>query len=549
MIKSPRPGVARPARSAKTTRNRAVPEGPGGAAALPQPTTAALEHISEGFVILDREWRFAYVNQAAERIIQKSRAELLGTSSWDSFPEAGDRLFGREGRRAVAENVPVQFEEFYPEPLNSWYEVRAYPSPEGLSIFFRDVTARRRIEEALRQSEERYRSLFNTMGQGFALFDVICDESGAPRESRFVDVNPAFESMSGLARDDVIGRRGRDVFPAEYAQWSDVYGRVVQSGEPTAFRHSRSGDDRQYEVFAYRPTPGQFAVLFHDVTEHKKLEEELRVNLTKYSVLFDSIPLGISVTDSEGNVREINSTASRVLGTRPEAVVGQRIGRPEWRVIRPDGSLMPPEEFASVRALKEHDVVEGVEVGVSRPGEDVIWVSVSAAPIPLDGYGVVITYGDITRRRQAEEKLEAAHREAVAANARFEAIMEALPVGLAIVDVHGGTLRSNAAFERVWGPGRPLTKNVADYNEVQGALGRDGPRGAARGMGLVARRPARRDGGRAVAGDRSLRRRPDVRLELRRADPERCGRDRGLRGGDPGHHPHGRDRARPCAER
>ena len=467
MSKSPQSGAARPARRPTPKRARSAPSSPGGTAARLHLTNTALDSISEGFFILDRDWRFVFVNPAAERFILMSRAELLGRSLWESFPDASDRLFGREYRRAVAEQVPVEFEEFYPEPLNAWYEVRAYPSPEGLSVFFRDITARRRIEEALRRSEARYRSLFNAMDQGFALFDVVNDESGAPREARFVDVNPAFESMIGLTRDDVVGRRGRDVFPDEYAKWANVYGRVVQSGEPTAFQHARSGSERLYEVFAFRPAPGQFAVLFHDVTEQKRLEEDLRVNLTKYRVLFESFPFGISVTDSAGNVQEVNPAAKRLLGVLGEQVVGQRIGFPKWPIIRPDGTLMPPEEFASVRASQEQTIVEGVESGIVRPGEDVLWLSTSAAPIPLDGYGVVITYGDITRRRQAEEKLEAAHREAVAATARLEATMEALPVGLAIVDGDGGILRSNAAFERVWGPGRPLTTSVGDYQQYK----------------------------------------------------------------------------------
>jgi PAS domain S-box-containing protein len=318
-----------------------APAGPPDAGALLQLTHAALDSVSEGFVILDRDWRFAYINRAAERFIQKSRAELLGRSQWESFPEAGDRLFGREYRRAVAENVPVQFEEFYPEPLNAWFEVRAYPSPAGLSIFFRDITERRKTEEAL------------------------------------------------------------------------------------------------------------------------------RVNLTKYAVLFDSFPLGISVTDSAGLVREVNSTASRLLGAKPEAVLRQKVGTPQWRIIRPDGSLMPPEEFASVRAMTEQGVVEDVETGIARPGEDVIWVSVSAAPIPLEGYGVVITYGDISRRKRAEDDLKAAHREALAARARLEAAMEAVPVGLAILDADGGILRANAAYNAIWGPTRPSARSVADYVEYK----------------------------------------------------------------------------------
>jgi len=463
----PRPAAAPRAQPAGAEAGRGAPAASEGAASIQHLTAAALESISEGFVILDREWRFAYVNQAAERFIRKSRAELLGTSQWHSFPEADDRLFGREYRRAVAENVPVQFEEFYPEPLNAWFEVRAYPSAEGLSIFFRDITERRKAEEALRQSEERYRTLFNSMAQGVALLEFTNDESGAPRESRFVDVNSAFERITGLTRDGVVGKLASGMFPADHAMWGEVYVRVVQTGESVTLEHYSPGTGRHYEVFAYRPAQRQIAVLFHDVTEHMELEEALRVNLTKYKVLFESFPLGISVTDSEGNVREVNRIASRVLGTEPESVVGQRIGKPEWRIIRPDGSLMPPEEFASVRAMREHRAVEGVEAGVARPGQDVLWVSVSAAPIPLDGYGVVITYGDISAHKRADEALAAARREAEDARASLEAVMDALPTGVAIVDADGGLTQANAAYDRIWGPSHPTTRSVADYHQYK----------------------------------------------------------------------------------
>ena len=124
---------------------------PGDPWRLQQPTALALDSISEGFVILDRRWRFTFANSAAEQFALRSRTELLGNSLWELFPEASRRRFGLEYRRAMTENVPVHFEEFYPEPLNKWYEVRAYPSAEGLSIFFRDVTERRRIEDALRE--------------------------------------------------------------------------------------------------------------------------------------------------------------------------------------------------------------------------------------------------------------------------------------------------------------------------------------------------------------------------------------------------------------
>jgi len=123
-----------------------------------------LESITDAFFTLDTEWRFTYANSQAERLLQRPRADLLGRNVWEQFPPEG-AAYGREYRRAVDEQVAVSFENFYP-PFDSWFEIRAYPSAEGLSVYFRDITERktveeerRRSEEALRQSEERYRLL------------------------------------------------------------------------------------------------------------------------------------------------------------------------------------------------------------------------------------------------------------------------------------------------------------------------------------------------------------------------------------------------------
>jgi len=113
--------------------------------------TAILESISDGFNAFDHEWRYVYVNPAAARMVHKSREELLGKNLWEVWPHAADLPFGAAYRRAVAENVPVQVEGFYPEPLNAWFEVLCYPSPEGLSLFFTDVTKRKQAEEEVRR--------------------------------------------------------------------------------------------------------------------------------------------------------------------------------------------------------------------------------------------------------------------------------------------------------------------------------------------------------------------------------------------------------------
>ncbi|QZN86965.1 SpoIIE family protein phosphatase [Cellulomonas sp. C5510] len=106
-----------------------------------------LETMSTAFFLLDDAWRFTYVNAEAERLLGRSRAELLGEVVWDVFPSALGSLFEQHYRGAVAAGEPRSFEAYYPPPLDAWYDVRAFPGPDGLSVYFHDVTGRRRAEE------------------------------------------------------------------------------------------------------------------------------------------------------------------------------------------------------------------------------------------------------------------------------------------------------------------------------------------------------------------------------------------------------------------
>jgi PAS domain S-box-containing protein len=113
-----------------------------------------LEVMKSAFFSLDREWRFTYVNAEAERVLARTREELLGGSIWDLFPAAVGSDFEVYYRAAAETGEEQVFEAYYPAPLESWYEVRAWPGPDGLSVYFLDVTERRRAEERARRSAD-----------------------------------------------------------------------------------------------------------------------------------------------------------------------------------------------------------------------------------------------------------------------------------------------------------------------------------------------------------------------------------------------------------
>jgi PAS domain S-box-containing protein len=133
-----------------------------------------LESMTDAFVSLDRDWRIIYQNAAGERINGKSRSEILGKTHWEVWSASVGTNVERQYRKAVAEQIPVHFEHHYFEPprYDSWLEIHAYPSPQGLGVFYRDITAakqieaeRQRSENALMQSEEKFRQLANAMPQ------------------------------------------------------------------------------------------------------------------------------------------------------------------------------------------------------------------------------------------------------------------------------------------------------------------------------------------------------------------------------------------------
>ena len=112
-----------------------------------------LESITDGFFALDRDWRFSYLNRKAEQLLGRTRADLIGRVIWEEFPDQVGSVFFNEYRKAIAGKVPVEFSAIFP-PAGIWAEFHAYPSENGLSVYFQDITERKHLEERLQQSQK-----------------------------------------------------------------------------------------------------------------------------------------------------------------------------------------------------------------------------------------------------------------------------------------------------------------------------------------------------------------------------------------------------------
>lgn len=284
-----------------------------------------LESITDGFYTLDREYRFTYVNQRAREIWRGSHPNLLGKRVWDEFPDTEALIFGQAIRRALREQVTVHFEGYYP-PWDVWLEARVYPTAEGVAVYFRDITARKQAEEAVRASEARYRSLFAAIDEGFCIIEKVDGEGGNPVEFRYVEANPAFAAQTG--QGDVVGKTIGQVFPNEPQAWRETYDAVLRTGEPRRFARTLVSQGRELELYAFRIADGgqpRVAVLFQDVTARKQAEAALRQSEQELTDFFENAAVALHWVGPDGTILRANKAELDLLGYTQDEYVGHNI--------------------------------------------------------------------------------------------------------------------------------------------------------------------------------------------------------------------------------
>jgi PAS domain S-box-containing protein len=239
---------------------------------------ATIDSITDGLLVLDSEWRVTYVSETAARMIGMTREQMIGHEVWSLFPHAVGTRFQEQYERAVETGRPVHFEEFYPEPLNIWLECHGYPSAEGLSVYFRDITDRKHGEDQLRASEQRLRLALSAGVTGAWEWDLVAGSAS---------ISDSYRELFGLPADAPFG----------YDEWlaavhPDDRERCRAYGE--AFFASPDASEWRIEFRIVTPHRGirwhraigqlqrdadgrplRFIGVSSDITEHKQVEQAL----------------------------------------------------------------------------------------------------------------------------------------------------------------------------------------------------------------------------------------------------------------------------------
>ncbi|WP_132256212.1 hybrid sensor histidine kinase/response regulator [Methylobacterium segetis] len=303
--------------------------------------SGVLEGMGEGFMLLDRDFRILQMNAQGLRLEDRPAAEVLGRLHWEVYPGTEHLPIGRMYRRALRDRVPLTLEHRYvwPDGHAAWLEVRAYPHPEGLALFYRDVTERREREDALREAEARLRALADNLPGGM-VYQIAMDRDGSRR--RFLYVSQGFERMTGVAAEAVLADPA-----AAYDLILPEYRESLAAAEHLALRDlapfdfeapfRRADGEVRWSRIISAPRRLQDGSLVwdgiqFDDTARKQVEDRLRESDAKFQTIANSIDQMVWSTRPDGHHDYYNQRWYDFTGVRAGATDGG-----DWEeIVHPD---------------------------------------------------------------------------------------------------------------------------------------------------------------------------------------------------------------------
>ncbi len=379
---------------------------------------ATFEQAAVGLALVALDGRFMLVNQRLCAIVGYTAEELLqrGFEEITYAEDVGSDLVLRHDLLAGRlPSVSTEKRCIHKRGLPVWVNRTASLVRDGAGapayfvVVVEDISARKAAEEALRRSERKYRLLFEHMTAAFALHEMIYDDAGNPADFRFLEINPAYERITGARAAELIGKTVKQLEPAIEQHLIEVAGHVVLTGDPVSYQRHEQQLGRHYDLVLFRPAPGQFAVVFTDVTERVRAEAALRESEQLLQTLLDAMPDFIYFKDRQSRIIRANQAHASFVGHRDPA---QEIGKTDFDFY--------PREFAQVIYDAEQEIMRtgqpqiGMLEDLAAVAHRPCWLQSTKVPIMRDGrfVGLVGISRDITKLKRAEEIL--AHQAAVA---------------------------------------------------------------------------------------------------------------------------------------
>jgi len=363
-----------------------------------------IERVSDAFVALDNNWNYTYVNEKAGEILGRDPQSLIGKNIWKEFPQGIDQPFYYAYHRAMQMQEYQYLEEYY-APFDKWLENHIYPSKDGLTIFFKDVTDIKQITLALKYKEEKYRSLIEQASDGIVITDM---------EGVILEVNKSIQEMIGFADDELIGFRLTDFLPEEDLNSNPLRIHELMQGKSLLYERRLKKKDGSYldvEINSKMASSHTLIGFIRDITERKKIKNRLIYQAS----LLESVSDAVTSLDMNRQIVSWNSACQELFGFTADEVIGKRVpdlltfeypntnNEEVFKQVFAEGKWKGEFNFIHPKTKEKIYLLSNINLLKDNKGES---------------NGFIITSKNISDRKKAEEKI-------TKSNERFELIAQA----------------------------------------------------------------------------------------------------------------------------
>ena len=387
------------------------------------------ERITDAFVALDKNWCYTYMNKKAGEIFNRDSNAMIGKHIWTEFPERIGQPFYHAYHKAMEQQRYIYLEEYYP-PYDRWFDNHIYPSPDGLSIFFRDITEKKKAEILIKESESKYRMLIEQASDGIFI---------ANKDGKYIEVNKSGCDMIRYSAEEIRALYIKDLVVMDQQalpfRWEEL--REGKTVIQVRKMKRKDGSSVPVEISARLLPDGNMLGMVRDLTERINAEQKLQKEKDLSDKIINSLPGLFYLSDPTPKLLRWNTAFEKISGYSAE----------ELGNMRPITIFEPEDQPIVVKSL-EKTYQEGfadVEARLlTRSGEKIPFFF-TGVRIEYEGKPAMLGTGiNITERRKAEEEIKKS-------NERYGGLLNNLDAGVVVHAPDTSIINSNPKASELLG--------------------------------------------------------------------------------------------------